>query len=225
MLNDFYRRKPWLDLMKVLKLERVNSNGELICEHCGQPIVKAYDCIGHHTIELTEQNVNDTNISLNPELIMLVHHRCHNEIHKRFGFEDSKQVYLVWGPPCSGKSTFVMNNAGSEDIVCDIDKVWQMVSINAEYVKPARLSGNVFAIRDYILDMIRMRKGKWKNAYVMGGYPLTGERERLIKRLGAREIFIDTPKNICLERASEKPDEWKEFILEWWRKYIPPTSD
>lgn len=224
MLNDFYRQKPWMDLMKLLKLERLNDCGELICEHCGKPIVKSYDCIGHHTVELTEQNVNDAGISLNPSLVMLVHHRCHNEIHKRFGFEDAKQVYLVWGSPCSGKSRFVRDNAGADDIVCDIDKIWQMVSINEEYVKPPRLAGNVFGIRDCLLDMVRTRKGKWRNAYVVGGYPLAGERERLVNRLGAREIYIDTPKDVCLERALGKPDGWTEFVLDWWRKYTPPTS-
>ena len=68
MISSFYRSKPWIDLMTVIRLERGN-----ICEHCGKPIVKKYDAIGHHKIELTEENVEDANISLNPDNIMLVH--------------------------------------------------------------------------------------------------------------------------------------------------------
>ena len=58
-LYNFYRSKEWTDLLEILKLERVNAEGFIICEHCDKPIVKAYDCIGHHKIELTEQNYKE----------------------------------------------------------------------------------------------------------------------------------------------------------------------
>ena len=70
-LGNFYKSKEWEKLIAVLKLERVNENGEVICEHCGKPIHKKYDCIGHHKIELTEANVNDPEVSLNPDNVML----------------------------------------------------------------------------------------------------------------------------------------------------------
>ena len=84
-LGNFYKSPEWFKLMQIIKTERLNPQGELICEHCGKPIVRAYDCIGHHVIALTEDNVNDYDISLNPENIMLLHHRCHNKIHNRLG--------------------------------------------------------------------------------------------------------------------------------------------
>ena len=77
-LDTFYRCKEWENLLRVLKLERVNEAGELICEHCGKPITRAYDAIGHHKEELTPENVNDANVSLNPANIAFVHHKCHN---------------------------------------------------------------------------------------------------------------------------------------------------
>lgn len=42
-LSNFYKSKEWQDLLEVLKLERVNGQGELICEHCHKPITRAYD--------------------------------------------------------------------------------------------------------------------------------------------------------------------------------------
>ena len=99
-LQTFYRSKEWENLLEQLKLERVNSDGQIICEHCGKPITLKYDCIGHHKIELNDLNVNDYNISLNPDNIMLIHFKCHNKIHERFnGFK--QQVYIVYGSPCS----------------------------------------------------------------------------------------------------------------------------
>ena len=48
--HDLYKSKEWKNLLQTLKLERVNESGKLLCEYCGEEIVKAYDCIGHHKI-------------------------------------------------------------------------------------------------------------------------------------------------------------------------------
>ena len=219
-LSSFYKSDEWYDLVTQLKLERVNEDGDVICEHCGKPIIKAYHCIGHHKVELTEQNVNDFSISLNPDSIMLVHHKCHNQIHERFGYEKPKEVWIVYGPPCAGKSTWVRDTAGPEDIVLDIDNIWQMITVNDGHVKPNRLKTNVFGVRDCILDMIRTRTGKWRRAYVIGGYPLSMDRTRLEQSLGARCIFIYEDKETCLERArvSERHD-WEKHIESWFDDY------
>ena len=51
-LSNFYKSKEWEALLEQLKLDRVGEAGILECEHCHKPIVKKYDCIGHHKIEL-----------------------------------------------------------------------------------------------------------------------------------------------------------------------------
>lgn len=223
-LKSFYKSKEWANLLAQLKDERTKADGILYCEHCGKPIIKAYDCIGHHKKELTESNVNDYQVSLNPDNIMLIHFRCHNQIHERWGFVKPKQVYLVYGAPCSGKTTWVREVAGSEDIVLDIDNIWQMISVNDRYVKPNRLKINVFGVRDCIMDMIRTRTGNWKNAYVIGGYPLGMERQRVIDSLGATPIYIDEKKEVCLARAeAAERNGWKEYINQWFDDYTEET--
>lgn len=226
-LDNFYQSDPWRDLLKVIKMERVNEDDELICCHCGKPIVKSYDCIGHHTIFLTEDNVNDYSISLNPDLIQLVHHRCHNLIHNKFGYV-RKEIFLVYGSPLSGKSTWVENAREPGDLIVDMDNIWQCVSGCERYVKPGRLNAVVFGVRDYLIDSVKVRRGKWNNAYIIGGYPLISERERLCKELGAREVFIDTSKEECLMRLDSleadyrDKNDWLKYIDEWWRRYTPP---
>ena len=102
-LADFYRSKAWESFIRCLAAERLDENGVLWCEHCGHPIIYKYDRIAHHCKTfLTLSNVNDAAIALNPENIAFVHHRCHNEIHERFGFEKTrapriKKVYLIHG--------------------------------------------------------------------------------------------------------------------------------
>lgn len=228
-LDNFYKSDEWKAFIATLKIARVNDEGVIICEHCGKPIINKYDCIGHHKIHLTNKNVNDFNISLNPDNVILIHHRCHNQIHNRWtGWDGTKghtfkkkRVYLVYGPPCSGKSSYVKEHATMHDLVLDIDKIWQCISTNDKYVKPNTLKSNVFQIRDCMFDMIKTRLGYWDNAFVIGGYPTIGERERIQRELGIDEmIYINTDKQTCLERASKsRPSEWQIFIENYFEKF------
>ena len=225
-LESFYKSKQWQKLLEVIKLDRVNEDGQIICWHCKKPIIDKYDCIGHHTIFLTEENVNNADISLNPKLIQLVHHKCHNIIHNKLGYT-KREVFLVYGSPLSGKSTYVKTVSEPGDLIIDINSIWYAVS-GSENLKPPKLNAVVFGLRDRLIEMVKYRVGKWDNAYIIGGYPLISERERLCKELGAREIFIDTPKEVCLQRLQESEDrdlsDNLKYIEEWWRKYIPPLT-
>lgn len=224
-LSTFYQSKQWINLVRALKFERLNDNGELICWHCKKPITRKYDAIGHHTIFLTEDNVNDYEISLNPSLIQFVHHVCHNKIHNKLG-HTKREVFLVYGSPFSGKSEYVESVRESGDLIVDINRIWQCVS-GCKYEKPARLNAVVFGLRDELLREVKYRVGKWDNAYIIGGYPLISERERLCKELGAREIYIESSKEECLARLEQCNDgrdknEWKKYVENWWKRYTPP---
>jgi hypothetical protein len=222
MLSDFYKSDKWIKLVHVLRLERLNADGELICEYCGKPITHKYDCIGHHKTELTEENYERAEISLNPENIALVHHRCHNKIHDRLGLSYTKQVFLVYGSPLSGKTTWVKDNMNAGDLVIDMDSIWKCISGQPQYIKPKRLTSTAFMVRNCLIDSVKVRNGNWLNAYVIGGYPLISERERLIKSLGAREIFIDTSKEECLNRLahdSSRTKDYEKYIEDWFDKY------
>lgn len=228
-LQNFYKSKQWQKLLEVIKLDRLNSEGQLICWHCGKPIVDKYDVIGHHTIFLTEENVNNSEISLNPELIQLVHHRCHNKIHNKLGYT-KREIFLVYGAPLSGKSTYISRVAEPGDLIIDINNIWKCVS-GSESNKPPKLNSVVFSVRNNLLDCVKHRLGRWDNCYIVGGYPLISERERLCKELGAREIFIDTPKEVCLERLRSNDSlnysDYSKYIEDWFRKFfinIPPVT-
>ena len=53
-LYSFYRSKEWQSLLNRLKIERLNDEGQLICDYCGKPMIKAYDIIGHHKEESSD---------------------------------------------------------------------------------------------------------------------------------------------------------------------------
>lgn len=145
--SEFYRSRSWREFVELLKIERTDENGFIICAHCGKPIVKKYDCIGHHKEELTEENYENPEISLNPDNVVLVHQRCHNLIHDKLGYVE-KKVYIVYGSPLSGKSSYVKSLQNEGDLIVDIDNIWQALSGCERYIKPLRLRANVFQVRD-----------------------------------------------------------------------------
>ena len=215
-VEQFYRSKEWEKFIALIRIERADQDGNVICAHCGKPITKKYDCIGHHKIELTEENVNDFQISLNPENVELIHFRCHNEIHGRFG--NRQQVFLVYGAPCSGKTTFVQEQANNDDLILDLDKIWEAICTSDREHKPNRLKANVFGIRDCIIDQIRTRTGMWRNAYIIGTYPLRTDRDRLCDMLNAQPIYIEASMKECMDRAPN--ESWLAYISDWFMDYV-----
>ena len=225
-VQTFYRSKKWRRFIEALKVERADEDGNIICAHCGQAIVRKYDCIGHHIKELTEDNVDDALVSLNPENVELIHFRCHNELHDRWQ-GTGQHVYLVYGSPCSGKSSWVNEVAHGDDLILDVDRIWDAICNDGRYRKvagkskrPSRVKANVFGIRDCMIEMIKLRKGMWRNAYIIGGYPLKSDRDRLCDLLNADEVYIEATKEECLKRAeTERPEDWKEYIERWFEDF------
>lgn len=221
-LTDFYQSDEWRRFREIVILDRLDENGNTIDERTGKPILRPYDIILHHKIELTEENVHDVNIALNPDNIMIVSHKSHNYIHNKFGHA-VRQVFLVYGAPLSGKTSYVKDVMEEGDLIIDIDSIWECVSGMPRYTKPPKLTQNVFGIRDLMMDMVKYKVGKWSNCYCIGGYPLVSERERLKRMYGAREIFIDTSREECIYRLEadelRDKDKWRQYIEDWFAKF------
>jgi predicted kinase len=220
VLKSFYASEEWITLRLILINQRKNK-----CEHCKKIIPRSMDLIGHHTIELTPENVYDRTISLNPEKIEIICFDCHNKEHKRFGNQSEREVFVVYGPPMSGKSTFVREHFNRGDIVVDMDRLYSAVSMLPSYDKPDNLFTNVIGIHNLLLDNIKTRLGKWNNSWVIGGYADKYKRNRLADDLGAELIFCEVSKEECLRRLEldedrqYRKDEWKEYIEKWFSSY------
>lgn len=222
IIKSFYASDEWVNLRLLLINERGNK-----CEKCGKVIARSIDIIAHHKIELTPENVRDYSISLNPELIILVCFECHNQLHNRFGYKPSKEVFIVYGPPMSGKTTYVKHNMQRGDLVVDMDRLYQAVSLLPSYDKPDNLLANVMGVHNILLDNIKTRYGKWYNAWVIGGYADRYKRESLANNLGAQLVFCDVSLEECLRRLSldearrYRQDEWRGYIHRWFEQHTP----
>lgn len=211
IIHSFYCSKPWRELSYNLKIERGGT-----CSRCKKVINDTSLLIGHHTIELTEENIKNPQITLNPDLIEIICFDCHNAEHRRFGYE--RQIYLVWGSPLSGKSTYVRQVFKQGDIILDIDTIWQAVTYMPSHVKPNNCRFNVFALKNALYDQIKTRYGNWSDAYVIGGYPNPYEREQLITELGAEAIYCESTREECLRRRqlAQRSAEYDSYINKWW---------
>jgi hypothetical protein len=188
------------------------------------------DIIGHHTIELDDTNVMDHTISLNPELIKLVCFDCHNKLPGHFSNARPKPrgIYLVYGPPLAGKSSYVREHMSAGDLVVDMDSLYEAISHLPRYDKPDKLMPNVIEVHKLLLDHIKTRHGTWRSAWIIGGYADKHRREMVIKDTGAEPVLIEASKEACLMRLKHLSDgrhkqktEWESYINKWFDTYRP----
>ena len=148
VLDNFYKSDNWIKFRKAYIFQRARKDKGWKCDHCDEWIEKADDITLHHCeTELTPDNYRDSNISLNPDNIMQVHRACHNKLHKHAGDRDVRG-HIVWGPPMSGKSSYVKQRAWSGDMIIDMDSLYEAISGLPRYDKPNTLLTHVIAFRN-----------------------------------------------------------------------------
>lgn len=128
-------------------------------------------------------------------------------------------VYLIYGSPCSGKSTYINEHIKDNDIVCDVDLIYQAIGNHDAHDADLYVHEVALMLKNNLLDIIRDRKGGWGDAYVVS---LANTKEKLQtekERIKADEcIFIDTPYEVCIERAKERPLCFQWLIQEWFEE-------
>ncbi len=228
-LDQFYKSRVWTNFRSI-----VISGRPPVCQHCNKPFKPDDTIVVHHIEELTLNNVNDYDIALNPKNVLVIHHTCHNDIHgKRYGYSHYKQrlqnrtIYIVYGPPMSGKTTYVKDNKTKDDLVIDMDRLYEAVTMLERYDKPNSLLPNVLAVRKSLIDNIKTRYGNFNNAWIIGGYADKYERNMLQRELGAELILIKPSKEELYKRLDNCKDhrancktKWKEFIDKWFDEFI-----
>jgi hypothetical protein len=236
-LPQFYRSKEWADCKAYVLAERMNG-GVVYCEHCHSPILKSFNpnernnkmaMVFHHKTYLTLANVNDANVSINPANIAILHWKCHNEVHGRFGFgtnqRPEKKVYLVTGAPFSGKREWVDQRIQAGDILLDIDSIWECLSGQPMRSKPNQLKPAVFQVRSLMKDMIAKGTGTWRNAFVVECLSTPRDIDTEANRYRAHNVEIVTMEATeaeCLDRLRMEKNgidekEYAKYIADYFR--------
>lgn len=218
--KKFYKSNEWKIFRENYILEKTTEEGKIKCEECGKEITEPKERQLHHIHELTPLNIYDVNITMNADNILLLCQQCHNKKHNRYckGAKPKKiekGIYIVYGPPLSGKTTYVLENKGERDLVIDMDRLFEAVTLLDRYNKPDALKYNVLAIRNTLIDNIKTRYGNFESAWIVGGYADRYEREKLASDLGAELIFIEATKEECYEKLTSVEDKRKDEANDW----------
>lgn len=222
-LQRFYASKRWRDLRKRLVIERRG-----ICDRCGKDYSADPSLLNaHHKEHLTDETLADPAVAVNPDNIEVLCAKCHALQHRQRGFiRKRKEVFIVYGSPLSGKSTYVRENMEPGDLVVDLDAIRAAISFQPIYESPAPLIKTSFAVRDFLYDQIRIRSGQWQTAWIIAGLPRKDDRERLAARLGASLILMESTKEECHKRLMSADDgrdviAWSGYIDSWFKDFIP----
>ncbi len=219
--KQFYNSKPWRQLR-----ERLIVEADFLCAECGERYMQnSAQLVAHHIKELSPANVHDANIALNPDNIKIICRRCHDKEHRRFEFANDRNVYIVYGSPCAGKNSFVNQLARRGDLIVDLDAIYRAISGCSYHWHPNGLKKVAFAVRDTLIEQIRLRNGFWHDAFIIGGYPRKLQREQLAAKLGAELIFIDTTREhaklIAMASRGSQAMEWCNYIDRWFDSFQP----
>lgn len=116
------------------------------------------------------------------------------------------KVYVVSGPPASGKSFYVKKNKKWIDIVIDIDEIRRTLtgSDNPYHVNKSSLF-LAEEIRDLILKKKDMLTLGGRNIWLITGNNNIDEVKKLADDLNAELIMMDTDKETCILNADNDP--------------------
>ena len=130
------------------------------------------------------------------------------------------RVVIVWGPPASGKTTYVKQHMAAGDLVVDLDFIKQAISMAGKTEAADNLLPTALHIRELLYQLIARREVSCDTAWVVASLPRRGEREELQCRLRAEMVRMITSMQECIDRAyadDERTDkELQVRIIERW---------
>lgn len=137
------------------------------------------------------------------------------------------KVKLVYGAPCSGKSTYVREQIGEHDLCWDYDKL--MAAVTSQKNQTANnhpMADFVIGLRKAILDLAQPKKYV-ENLYITCLW-ITDKLKSEVEGFDVEEIFIDATKEECFQRLKaddNRPDkgEWKMLINTWFKEHAPES--
>jgi predicted kinase len=126
-------------------------------------------------------------------------------------------LYVVTGPPCGGKSTWVREHAKPGDIVADLDRL--ALAITSEdtphHEYPAHIRRAAITLRRQLVAMA-IRSSRQVDAYVIHAKP-SSTALTTYRKAGAVFIECTAPLETLLDRARRERPAWVAAMIPgWW---------
>ena len=133
---------------------------------------------------------------------------------------------VIWGPPCSGKSTYIRDRARPDDVVIDLDRI-------ALALAPEGTEHHAYG--DHIRSLARRARlavldsaAAWGmqgagTAWIIDSNADARARARW-RSTGARIVKLDVDRATCLRRAgARRPEETRRRINAWFAQHGGPA--
>lgn len=188
--------------------------GQTHCATCGEPFTEDNPATGGHVRDRRAGGTLEHGIKAECRLCNYGWRRT-----------STRQVTLVTGPPCSGKSTYVSERAHAEDVVLDFDQVAQQMGSPARWMHG---EDYMYAANQHMAQaMEQLAAAHQVTAWVVRCIPEGNERERIAQALGAKVVLLLPGQREVLLRASRdrRPRGTRSAILGWYRRYTPAGCD
>ncbi len=135
-----------------------------------------------------------------------------------------QEVFIVYGSPASGKSTYVNNHMEQGDLVVDLDLLKQAISLAYKTEATDNLVDTALELRDKLYELIEAKKVDAKRIWVIASLPRRQERQDLAKRLGAELVYCEATVRECIDRAIADVDRRDKemqikLIDKWFANY------
>ena len=126
-------------------------------------------------------------------------------------------LYVITGPPCVGKSTWVRERAQTGDIIVDLDRL--ALAITAEHTPhhqyPAHIRKAAIQIRKTAVALA-LGYSRSGTSYIIHAKP-TDKANRTYAKHQARIIELHAPWLVLVQRAkAERPPHIWQTLATWW---------
>lgn len=133
-------------------------------------------------------------------------------------------IYLLAGPPCSGKSTLAARLAQPGDPILDFDTICTQLDGRPGWDHNRATQRRAEAVMTRRIQLLRHHTG---DAYVIRCAPNRTQRAHLARQLNAVVWLLNPGKDTCLRRAraDHRPASTISGIHYWYRTYRPAPFD
>jgi predicted kinase len=129
------------------------------------------------------------------------------------------------GAPCSGKSTYVRDNAKGDDIIVDMDRIALSLAVEgtSDYQYSERIRNIARQARPSIVKgaLLAAQGERRLGVWIIHTDPSPQDRQ-MYRAMNAQFVELDPGKDVCLTRAKERPQPNRQLsekiIAEYYQK-------
>lgn len=127
-------------------------------------------------------------------------------------------IWIITGPPASGKSTHVRQHARVGDITIDYDELAATLSVAADqHSHPPHVRSVVAKARAAAIDQAIATAGGDHDVYIIHSTPSAAQLDRY-KAAGAEVVVIDPGRDVVVARCKrERPWQMAQAAKLWYQ--------